>query len=54
MLYNFALEYTTVKVQENQTNWNWMEHISFWSMMTMLLYWIKNKNMKINTSSVTS
>jgi hypothetical protein len=22
MLYNFALEYTTVKVQENQTNWN--------------------------------
>jgi len=22
MLFNFALEYTTVKVQENQTNWN--------------------------------
>jgi hypothetical protein len=37
LLFNFALDYIIRKDQ------NWMEHISSWSMLTMLICWIKIK-----------
>jgi hypothetical protein len=35
LLFNFDLEYAKRK------DWHWMEHISSWSMLTMLIYWAK-------------
>jgi len=35
LLFNFALEYAIRKVQE------WMEHICSWSVLMMLICWVK-------------
>jgi hypothetical protein len=37
-LFNFPVEYAITKVQENQEP---KEHISFWSMLMILIYWVK-------------
>jgi hypothetical protein len=42
-----ALGYAIRSVQENQKEWNWMKHISSWSMTTILINWAKNINHQI-------
>jgi hypothetical protein len=39
LLSSFALEYAMKKVQETRKNWSCVAHISFWSMLLMLIYW---------------
>jgi len=35
-IFNFTLEYPVRKTEENRKDWNWMKHISSWSMLAML------------------
>jgi hypothetical protein len=37
----FALEYDIRKVQENQEELNLMEHVSSWSMLSVVIHWMK-------------
>lgn len=37
-LFNFSLEYATGSSKKTKRDWNWMGHISFLSMLTMLIY----------------
>jgi hypothetical protein len=48
LLLNFALKYTIRKVNVMR-DWNWMEHITFWSVLIMLIYWKKTNSVKKNT-----
>jgi hypothetical protein len=40
LLSNFALDIAIRKVKIRK-DWNWMEHISSWSLLTMLIYLLK-------------
>jgi hypothetical protein len=39
LLFNFPLEYAVRKFQENQIGLDLMGHISYWSMLTILICW---------------
>jgi len=39
LLFNFVLEYTIMMVQVNQNGLKLNEHINFWFMLMMLIYW---------------
>jgi len=37
--FNFALEYAIRKIQKIRRDLDWMGHISFWSMLMILIQW---------------
>jgi hypothetical protein len=41
MLFKFALEYTITRSKKTRKDWNWMEHIGSWSILMMIIYWVK-------------
>jgi hypothetical protein len=40
LLFNFALDYAIRKSKKMKMVWNWMGHISYWSMLMMLICWV--------------
>jgi hypothetical protein len=43
LLFNFALEYILGRSKKTWRNGNWMEHINFWFMQMILIYWENHK-----------
>jgi hypothetical protein len=44
LFFNVALGYSVRKVQKSQEQSEFNEHISFWCMLVMLIWWVKEKN----------
>jgi hypothetical protein len=40
LIFTFALEYAIREVQKMKLVWNLMGHISYWSMLMMLICWV--------------
>jgi len=38
--------------KEIRMDWNWMEHVSSWYMLTMWIYWLKTYRVKKNTEAL--